>query len=344
MYKYLSRNYKDKVTAGNKAKTDNELIMQQMGLVNVGLRESVSRSAAAHFLRTLAGVLAAPLRLTRGDVLVLQYPLKKYFAFVCRAAHARGARVVVIMHDLGSFRRKALTPRQEIRRLDHADYIIADNPTMRRWLEDNGCRAMTGTLGVWDYLSASRPPLRTPPADGRYTVVFAGALNMRKNSFIYDWAASACGYGIRIYGKMEDGRPELLEGKADYRGYVGSDELIATARGDFGLVWDGGSLDACTGPWGEYLKINTPHKTSLYLRCGLPLIIWSGAAMAGFVRDNGIGLCVDSLRSLDDALAAVTPDDYRRMADNVAIVSRRIASGRYLKTALEKAFSLIHNA
>ena len=66
--------------------------------------------------------------------------------------------------------------------------------------------------------------------------------------------------------------------------------------------------------------------------------------MAGFVRDNGIGLCVDSLRSLDDALAAVTPDDYRRMADNVAIVSRRIASGRYLKTALEKAFSLIHNS
>ena len=40
-------------------------------------------------------------------------------------AHMRGARVVVIIHDLGSFRRKALTPEKEICRLNHADYIIA---------------------------------------------------------------------------------------------------------------------------------------------------------------------------------------------------------------------------
>ena len=78
---------------------------------------------------------------------MLQYPLKKYFTFVCNMAHQRGAKVIVIIHDLGSFRRKALTVEQEISRLNHADYIIAHNEKMKKWLEDNGCKAKLGVLG-----------------------------------------------------------------------------------------------------------------------------------------------------------------------------------------------------
>lgn len=37
---YLSRNYKETNSAGNKAKTDMEAIMRAMGLRNVGLPQS----------------------------------------------------------------------------------------------------------------------------------------------------------------------------------------------------------------------------------------------------------------------------------------------------------------
>ena len=148
--KYLSRNYKGLGSAGNKAKTDIEKIMDSMGLGNAGLRQTTYNNKLAHFFLTLAGVIKSPFSLKRGDTLLLQYPLKKYFTLVCRMAHMRGARVVVIIHDLGSFRRKALTPEKEICRLNHADYIIAHNDSMKQWLESHGCRAMVGTLGIFD--------------------------------------------------------------------------------------------------------------------------------------------------------------------------------------------------
>ena len=150
---YLSRNYKGLSSAGNKAKTDIEQIMKDLSFKNVGLKQTTYRNKVLSFLFTLAGVLKAPFCLHRGDYLVLQYPLKKYFTFVCNMAHQRGAKVIVIIHDLGSFRRKALTVEQEISRLNHADYIIAHNEKMKKWLEDNGCKAKLGVLGIFDYLS-----------------------------------------------------------------------------------------------------------------------------------------------------------------------------------------------
>lgn len=155
---YLSRNYKGTTSAGNKAKTDIERIMAEAGFRNVGLRQTVYNNSVLAFLFTLAGVLKAPFCLHASDCLVLQYPLKKYFSFVCNLAHLRGAKVIVVIHDLGSFRRKKLTVPQEIARLNHADYIIAHNESMLNFLRDNGCKAQLGTLGIFDYLSDSPVP------------------------------------------------------------------------------------------------------------------------------------------------------------------------------------------
>ena len=150
---YLSRNYKGVDSAGNKAKTDIEHIMEEMGYVNVGLRQTRYTNTVLAFLATLAGVLKSVFSLRRDDCLVLQYPLKKYFTFVCRVAHFRGAKVVAVIHDLGSFRRRKLTVEQEIRRLGHSDYIIAHNTKMKDWLVGHGCRVPVGELEIFDYLS-----------------------------------------------------------------------------------------------------------------------------------------------------------------------------------------------
>ena len=79
---YLSRNYKGLSSAGNKAKTDIEQIMEKMSFRNVGLRQTTYTNEVLSFLATLTGVLKSPFCLHKGDKLVLQYPLKKYFSFV----------------------------------------------------------------------------------------------------------------------------------------------------------------------------------------------------------------------------------------------------------------------
>ena len=341
---YLSRNYKGLDSAGNKAKTDMEKIMKDMNFRNVGLSQSISKNVLPHFFITLFSVIKSIFCMKRGDRLILQYPFKKYFTFVCRIAHLKNIQVIVLVHDLGSFRRKAITPDEEIRRLNHADYIIALNDNMKKWIEEHHCKALVGTLGIWDYLSDTKAQNQTYSTD--LTVVYAGALNPRKNMFLYHWGKYINSFKVRLYGNgFEIDKAEGAD-KFDIMGFVKSNELIATVRGHFGLVWDGASEDGCTGDWGEYLKINNPHKTSLYLRCSLPVIIWKQAALAPFVSKHGIGLCIDSLKELDTILPKITQEQYAEMQANVERISNLIAKGYFFKKALketERQLDLLSN-
>ena len=328
---YLSRNYKGVSGAGNKAKTDIERIMQDAGFRNVGLKQTQYTQPIAAFAATLAGVLKAPFGLHGGDVLVLQYPLKKYFAFVCRMAHLRGAKVIAVIHDLGCFRRKKLTVKQEIGRLANADYIIAHNASMKRFLEQQGCRVPVGTLEIFDYLSAAPVPQGDTLARQGYGVFYAGGLNYRKNRFLYDVGPYIRNYTFYLYGNGFDVEKAKGQEHLKYLGFCPSDRLIETAQGHFGLVWDGTSIETCDGNTGNYLRYNDPHKTSLYLAAGIPVILWSQAAMAPFIRDNGLGITVDSLVDLDKAIDGVSDESYRQMLANCAAAAGRLRSGWYAR-------------
>ena len=76
---FLSRNYYGLSGAGNKAKTDIECTLREMGAVNIGLRTTFYDNKVVAFLLNLVGIIKASFCLRRGDTLVLQYPVKKYF-------------------------------------------------------------------------------------------------------------------------------------------------------------------------------------------------------------------------------------------------------------------------
>ena len=82
------------------------------------------------------------------------------------------------------------------------------------------------------------------------------------NDFLYKQVNSPRSYDIVLYGSGLE--TEKLEGKVDYKGFVSSDELIATAEGEYGLAWYGSSLEGGSGALGEYLQYNAPHKMSLH--------------------------------------------------------------------------------
>ena len=112
-------------------------------------------------------------------------------------------------------------------------------------------------------------------------------------------------------------------------------------KGDFGLVWDGSSVSSCKGNFGEYLKLNNPHKTSFYLRSGLPVIIWKQAALAHFVSSHGIGICINSLEELDDIMKNMTIEEFSRMKANVLRESRRLQAGHYASFAIKNAIETL---
>ena len=336
---YLTRNYRGVKGSGNKAKTDNEDTLQEMGAVNLGLRRTFHDNAVLKFLLDLAGVVLYCFRLRKGDVVVLQYPVKKYFSFLCRVAHLRGAKVVALIHDLGSMRRKKLTIHKEINRLMHADYVIASNEVMRMWLSKHGYTHPLGALGLFDYRSVTCHQEKAGEQKGPWTpsIVYAGALAMRKNAFILKMPDIIEGYRMHVYG-TRSGLPGLKEHEGlVFHDFMPADQFIQEVEGDFGLVWDGDSVDSCTGSFGEYLLYNSPHKVSFYLRAGMPVIIWEEAALAKLVEKEGIGFSIGSIGQLGERLASITDEQMTAMRDNVKRVSDSLARGDFFKKALEKA-------
>lgn len=333
---YLSKNYADLSSAGNKAKTDIETILAKNNFKNIGLKQTGYNNKIVGFVVTLLGVLKACALVSKGDWLVLQYPLKKYYSFICKVVHLRGGKVTTVIHDLGTFRRGKLTASQEIARLNNSDYIIAHNKSMASWLKEHGSTSVIGCLEIFDYLSKESPK-QTVKAGSPFNILYVGRLNYKKNAFLYKLGEYVKTYRFTLYGS---GFNEELLGENrnyTYKGFVQSDELIATAEGHFGLVWDGDSISCCSGAFGEYLQYNNPHKTSLYIRCQLPVIIWKKAALADFIEKNNIGVCVESLTDLDQVLASISAEQYQTMKNNVIKLSEKLGDGYFMSKALEQS-------
>lgn len=333
---YISRNYYNLTSAGNKAKTDNEDTIQEMGAINLGLPRTVRSNKLLAFFLDLLGIIRACLLLQKGDILFLQYPVKKYFSFLCNIARMKGAKTVSLIHDLGSFRRKKLSIQKEISRLSHSDYIIASNENMKEWLQEHGLQKPVGALGLFDYRSPSFHESQTPSSSTTQhpTVVYAGALNMRKNSFLVELTKSLDTWNLMIVGN-KDGLQGLQDNPhITYRGFLPSKEFIAHIDADFGLVWDGDSLDTCSGDYGTYLRWNSPHKVSFNLRAGLPIIIWKEAAVAPIIEKAGAGIAINSLEELNNILPRLSQEDYSKMRQNAQQMAEKLNQGYFLRKAI----------
>ena len=220
------------------------------------------------------------------------------------------------------------------------DAVICHNDHMRHYLLEQGFDSdKLFNLEIFDYLSDVS---RVQPEKGRGpSIAIAGNLATGKSSYIYDIFAREKNKGLKVhlYGVMFDA--SRAHKNMLYHGSFKPEELPEKLEGDFGLVWDGNSAETCAGNTGEYLKYNNPHKTSLYLSSGMPVIVWSKSAIADFVLGNGVGISVDSLLELEEKISGMSNSEYSHMCEQVTIVAERLKAGYYFKTALENAISIL---
>lgn len=120
-------------------------------------------------------------------------------------------------------------------------------------------------LQLFDYDNSQ--PIVGQPKDFR-TVAFAG--NLKKSLFLTRFSPQ---HSVFLYGM----NPDKYAGNIKYCGQYSPEELPAYLTQDFGLVWDGPQVDTCADALGNYVRFNNPHKVSLYLSTGLPVIIWKQA-------------------------------------------------------------------
>ncbi len=348
----------------NTAKRHVDELMGRMGFTDWAV--GTGRGKVATFFRKLFSMVNLLLKLKRGDVLVIQYPFKKFFVIQCNIARLKGAKTVTLIHDLGTFRRRKLTAEKEVKRLSHTDVIIVHNQCMNDWLTEHGCRVPLVNLDIFDYLSTEEPLTLNPqlstlnpqpstlnsqlstvnsslPPGGvgggshLPTIAFAGGISQRKTGFLYQVDGVLDGCHFDLYGAGLIPGTEREWRNTTYHGQIDSDEFIRTTTADWGLVWDGDSIDGCSGTWGSYLRINNPHKASFCLRAGLPVIVWKESAMAPFITSQRVGITVDSLRELPERLRHISQTEYDGYKRAAMAMKDRLNQGFYFRKAFESA-------
>ena len=213
--------------------------------------------------------------------------------------------------------------------LEAVDGVIAHNDKMKSELEKMGINeGKIVSLEIFDYLIPQYEVKKTHEKD---TILLAGNFDIKKTKYARQLPKSP---NFSVYGiNFEEKNPPQ---NVHYNGAFTPDELPNHLQGGFGLVWDGDSPHTCSGMYGEYLKMNNPHKSSLYLASGFPIIVWSQSALADFVRKNNCGILVDSLFEIAERLDSISNDEYEVLLKNSKKIGDNIRKGYYLKTALEK--------
>lgn len=276
-----------------------------------------------------------------GDRVVWQHPaygIRYAIFFIPLVQKMKKVSFIALIHDLESLRggiaaatesEKKRYILSDLNLLEKFDFVISHNLKMSVFLESIGINSeKIVNLEVFDYLYDGPNHQNTIKDEQR--VVIAGNLSKLKSSYIYEFMEEF--QAINLYGILFEGN----QSDSRYKGVFNPEDLIINLQGTFGLVWDGNSLEKCSGNTGEYLKYNNPHKFSLYLAARLPIIIWEKAALSKFVLENKIGLVVSNLHEVKQLLENLDSDEYQLMLENVSRISEKVRNGYYLTNALEK--------
>ena len=215
--------------------------------------------------------------------------------------------------------------------------LIVHNESMKKFYVDCGVKKeKLISLQVFDYLST------TGMANKSFekSIIIAGNLSLDKSRYLKELKELAS-IKVHLYGVNFS--EEIIKDADNiyYHGSVPSNIIPEKFSKGFGLVWDGDRIDTCSGNTGTYLRYNNPHKLSLYLSAGLPVIIWDEAAEKPFVMENQVGFAVHSLYEIEEKLNNLTEKEYFNFVKHAEHMAKKLKAGEYTKQAIKIAEELL---
>ena len=319
----------------DKARRDVQHIAADAGyaLLNPNIPQKTEKwwQQLAMFARITLGWGRLFFKLHHGDLLLVQYPYYPENAgpiarFALHMLQWKGAKTAACIHDLDSLRRledaSARWNDQEL--LMRFDQLIVHNGRMADYIIGQGMKEdAVISLSLFDRLTDEPVPERAL----EMSVCVAGELNRKRSRYLNELPKSK----IRWHLHGEGWKGKAKRGDVIYHG-----GKLTDLQGSFGLIWEGQSKSVCTGAQGAYMMLSTPRKMSLYLTQGMPVIVWKWSAMADFVRENRLGLVVDSLEAIPGAIRLLTEEEYAGMAASARAWGEKLRKGGMTRTALEQ--------
>lgn len=340
--------------AGSKATADAAKIAEQKGFTPCYVRMDTVKPGTAAKIRRQAGYFRDYKNCYRtvkeGAVVLLQHPFhypqltrERILTGLKEQKHCRFIGIVHDVEELRAFRYNDYYRREFLFMQKTADVWIVHNEIMKKFFTERGFdENRLVNLRIFDYLIPDSDKTGRSEKKFARAVTVAGNLDVKKCGYLGKLKTLAQnGVTVRLFGPNFEETVFRDAPEIRYEGAFGAEEIPGRLTEGFGLVWDGDEIDGCVGESGQYLRYNNPHKLSLYLAAGLPVVIWKQAAEAAFVQERGVGVCVDSLTELPQIFAGINEEDYRAMCARAAAVSEKLRHGDFMTDALTRALEIL---
>lgn len=323
---------KDKGSGGNKAKKDIKYFLKRdLGFQTFDMSiDGTSKFYKYYFVNTK---LRYFLKNEKPEILFFQYPNANFYVMEKLVSmyykYVPDGKLYFIVHDImgWQFAHRTEILNLEIQLFNRINGLVIHNESMEKFLVDRGVKVKMSQLGIFDY--ENKAPFNQFAYDK--TVCFPG--NLGKSTFLEKLQTNV---KINLYGSNKaSSYPQNLK----YCGNYSADKIAGVLRESFGLVWDGGSPNTCEGSLGEYLKINDPHKASLYISAGIPVIVWKESALAKFIIKEKIGFTVSSLSELELRINSISSDEYASMRKRVRSIGEKVRTGYFIEKAVNNLLS-----
>jgi glycosyltransferase involved in cell wall biosynthesis len=269
-----------------------------------------------------------------GSMLVFQYPVLPYVhrLLLKVMAFKKDIRLVCFIADIDGLKDgdPQLLKRQ-IAALNRYTWFIVHSQPMQDWLQQQVLHSIIEQIEFFDFLTT--PIVKHKSSS--HTVVFAG--NLEKSGFLHHLGAlqqQSPDLTFLLYGpgwKKTMDQPNVV-----YKGTLEPYLLPGALEGSYGLVWDGESVEDCTGSLGDYMAYISHHKLSLYLVAGIPVITAKKAASAYLVAQYQVGYAVNSLSEIEALINRTDENTYRQMVQNTRALAERISQGKCLGEAIDR--------
>ena len=335
--KYYTSSYgKDSFTAGVKAPQDTCLLLERRGYKRIGFYEETKRGikAISKICRALSWLFLF-FSIRPDSLVVMQFPYNitnQANFFIPIIKRYKKTKFLFVLHDIDSARDYNNDTNEKTESaILNADYLICHNDSMRELLINKGIpENRLFVLKMFDYLTEHSGSIKNNSGG----IIIAGNLGESKSPYLYKLLKMKRDYTINLYGPFYKENSEYYN--SVYHGVFKPEELPNVLEGAFGLVWDGDSTDTCSGSTGEYLKYNNPHKASLYIASGIPLIVWDQSAISTYVKKQGVGITISSLSQINDIMGNMDEKSYQNLRNNTIEESKKVTSGYYFNHVMNE--------
>jgi len=272
-----------------------------------------------------------------GDIVVIQYPTLisyRFETFFIDQMNKRGIHPVVFIHDVDTWRFNWVKNSfNEIEYFNKAAALIVHGKPMAERLRAEGVTTPMVDHLLLDYLDDEHlwDKYEIPIDKFERKVVIAG--NMFKSQFLIDWDLDT---PITAFGTSDDELTAKLNAnpKVTYGGGQFQWNLIEKMPRAFGLAWDS-DIEAYS--YADYNQYNHPHKVSLYLSHGMPVVISKKSAIAPIIEQNHLGFTLNSLDEIDDLVQNTSDEELEQILKNTADLGRVLRTGYFTANAFAQA-------